>query len=129
MFRVSFFCDDKHVADVHRFMVGRALLTPQPPEIKPVENVAANGTAKSSGGLCDLFQTFCQDQVNSGVTILTPATIKSFLQSHNFKASSITYALKCGKDYLRGHGAGNKRTYTITLAPTKPTKKVRRKRR
>jgi hypothetical protein len=126
MFRVLFFCDDKHVPDVHRFMVGRAAKNP-PYEIQPVENVSPNGTARTPGGMCDLFTMFCQDKVDSGVTKVWPQEIKSFLTQHNFKVSSISYALKCGKDFLHRHGKGNQVHYTISLPPSKPTKKIRRK--
>lgn len=112
MFRIECFVDDKNLAKALLALQGLAL---QQPVIQPVINAEANGKGVqsiTSGSLCEVFYDYCR---KSKATEITPKEIKAWLTKIGRKASTATYAIKCGVEtgFLKRLGKGNKVRYTI----------------
>lgn len=121
-FRVEFFVTEKHVADVHIFAAGRALLHP-PLSVRPVENARLEGgrlVSKTKGGTaCERLH---QHVIENKITSITPKQIATVLN-----VKSPTHAAKCGvkAGFLKKVGKGIGVKYQVLIAHPRKNKKVK----
>jgi len=113
MFRVSFYVDDRKLADALRSLAGTAY---GQPEVQPVINAekATNGTlvARTDGSIA---AQFIEHMRKNKLANVNAAIAKDFLKANGRSPQSATYLLtQCVKLHaLKRSGKGSQTTYAV----------------
>jgi hypothetical protein len=114
MFRVSFFCDDKKLANALRGLAGIAMAPG--PIAEPVINAEAKGgkiVAVTNGSKLELLADYLSK--HKIVTFTPKEAMDSIVPGIGMAKSSTSYLLKRATEarIVKRNGKGNKATYTV----------------
>lgn len=115
MFRVEFFCDDKHIARVHHMLMGVSIGAPT---VQPVINAAKkNGKihATSGGSQLEMFADWLRKKKP---TEMNAKGMRQFLTDIGASGNSYSALLRNAIDagYLKKTGKGTLSRYSVHLS-------------